>query len=95
MQKGQKLKSLSVLVSLGLFWGCGERQVDAYYYPDRSNLSVYEVEYNVGSLDACRDWVYTQAAKNNDPNLSRGDYECGVGPGEKLGSLTIYDETVR
>lgn len=74
---------------------CGKKQVDAYYYPNRNDLSVYEVKYDVGSVEACRDWVYAQAARNNDSNVERGDYECGIGPKKKIGDLTVYDETVR
>lgn len=95
MRQEQQSNFLCVLSVVGLISGCGDRQVDAYYYPDRSNLSAYKVEYNIGSVEACRDWVYSQAAENNDPQLTRGDYECGIGPGKKIGSLTIYDETVR
>lgn len=87
---------LAILISvLGLVTSCGERQVDAYYYPDRSNLKVHKIKYNVGSVEACRDWVYEQAAMLGDPSLTRGDYECGIGPKSTYYDITVYEETVR
>lgn len=52
--------------------------VDAFYYPDANNLAEWESEMNVGSVQACRDWVEDSAAAKGDSNLERGDYECGV-----------------
>jgi hypothetical protein len=81
-----------------LFWSEGSapwERVDAFYYPDRSNLTVHRVSYNLGSIGNCRAWVLTEAAHNNDPGLARGDYECGVGEIEKMGDLTVYRITVR
>lgn len=74
--------------------GCSQ-QVDAYYYPDAENLSVFQVMRDVGSVENCRDWVRQRAWENNDPDLARGDYECGIGPSGSLGGATVYEETVR
>ena len=69
-------------------------QIDAFYYPDKNDLSDFQVSYDVGSLNECRDWVYSKAAQNSDRGLRRGDYECGVGPKQKYGT-TVYDKTIR
>ncbi|MEO8531328.1 MAG: hypothetical protein ABI459_08890 [Deltaproteobacteria bacterium] len=70
-------------------------QVDAFYYPDRNDLSVYETFVDVGSVESCRDVVFAAAAGKGDPNLERGDYECGVGPtGDEFGGMKVYEETV-
>ena len=66
----------------------------AFYYPDRSNLSK-SVSSGVGGVDECRDWVYAQAARRNDPNIQRGDYECGVGFLRMFGGLKVYRITVQ
>lgn len=81
-------------MSIGLS-GCWEQpQVDAYYYPDKSDLSKFEVFSNVGSVDNCRKMVFQAAARNNDQRMQRGDYECGVDPtGKKLGEVTVYKST--
>lgn len=71
-------------------------QVDAFYYPNRNDLMVFEVVYDVGDIDACRAAVYALAAERGDPQLVRGDYECGVGPTDKsLGDIRVYKETVK
>lgn len=54
-------------------------KVDAFYYPDASDLSVWESQVDVGSIQECRDWVENSASKNGDEDLRQGDYECGVG----------------
>ena len=69
--------------------------VDAIYYPDRSDLTAYKMEVNIGSVEACRDWANEQAADNNDEGLRRGDYTCAIGrTGKTLGDLPIYRRTV-
>lgn len=78
------------------FFGVWCQQVDAFYYPDRQDLTVYELIVDVGSVEGCRDAVLSAAAKMGDPNLQRGDYECGVGPtGEEFGGMRVYEETVK
>jgi hypothetical protein len=82
----------------GLFWGKGPapwESVDAFYYPNRHNLSVHRAAHNVGSLDGCRAWVRKAARADADPALTRGDYECGVGKLEPFGGMTVYRITVR
>ena len=54
-------------------------EVDAVYYPNKYDLTVYQLGRDVGSLENCRAWVGAKAVRYNDPNLERGDYECGVG----------------
>jgi len=70
-------------------------KVDAFYYPDRANLYLDRREYDFSDLDQCRRWVFSEAARNNDPNIVRGDYECGVGKSGDFGSLRVYRITVR
>jgi hypothetical protein len=82
----------------GAIWGdrpAPWESVDAFYYPDRSNLSRSERSINVGSLESCRAWVAAAAAKRNDPQVRRGDYECGVGYLRDFGDLRVYRVTTR
>lgn len=53
--------------------------VDAFYYPDRSNLNKVEMAYGLKSVEACRDWVYFQASLHRDPGMNRSSYGCGIG----------------
>lgn len=79
-----------------LFWKEGPapwETIDAYYYPDRYDLSVDISRLDVSSIRACRDWVYATAATKGDPNLERGDYECAIGCRPKDG-LNICRLTV-
>jgi len=81
-------------------WTWGDRpapweRVDAFYYPNRNNLSQDQRRLDVGTVEACRSWVLTIAAQNNDPNISRGDYECGVGFLKNLGGFRVYRVTTR
>jgi hypothetical protein len=69
--------------------------VDAFYYPDKSNLSVSLENHDVGGLAQCRTWVYSVARKQKDPQLERGDYHCRVGQLDAQGSLNSYRFTVR
>jgi hypothetical protein len=69
--------------------------VDAFYYPSRHDLSIFEIAERLESVVACQDWVHGRASMNGDPDLIRGDYECGVGaPRHEMG-LRIYRQTVR
>ena len=65
-------------------------EVDAFFYPNRHNLSISKAHYNVGTVENCRDWAYAEAALRGDPNMQRSDYECGIGQLEKFGDLTVY-----
>ena len=81
-----------------LLWPNGPapwERVDAFYYPSRANLSVHRAAYDVKTLDRCRSWVAAQARTHDDPRLTRGDYECGIGKIKDLGSVTVYRITVR
>lgn len=69
--------------------------VDAYYYPDRYDLTNTVTASNVGGLEDCRAWVDYQARLKDDPGILRGDYECGVGEAENLGDLKVYRITAR
>ena len=69
--------------------------VDAYYYPNRSNMSDYRIQKNLSDPSACRDWVYQMAAMNRDPSLIRGDYECGVGKPKSKYGLNVYRITIK
>lgn len=60
-------------------------KVNAFYYPNANDLTEWESQINVGSIQACRDWVKDSAAAKGDPNLEHGDYECGVGCKNKDG----------
>ena len=82
----------------GVFWPEGPppwEKVDPYYYPDRNNLLNDRQGPRVDSVEACRAWVYEEAAHHGDANLERGDYECGVGHREKIGYINVYRLTVR
>jgi hypothetical protein len=82
-----------MLVSVGIA-ACSEK-VDAYFYPDRSDLTRSESFLDVGSVEACRDWAYYRAAQIGDPAMRRSTYECGIGPRQRGGSFTVYRETVQ
>jgi catabolite regulation protein CreA len=90
-----KMRALGAAIAYILIVGCGDKQVDAFYYPDRLDLTVHVAKYDVGSVEECRDWVYSRAAERGDPDMERGDYECGVDPIRQVGDLTVYKETVR
>jgi hypothetical protein len=86
------------LLLIALFGLCAceaikKPQVDAFYYPNISDMKVYKSYKNIGSVEACRDWAFDKAYENNDPNMRRGDYECAIGPKLKYG-ITVYDKTV-
>jgi hypothetical protein len=75
----------------GWFWpesAAPWENVHAFYYPDRNDLTSDERQLNIGSVEACRDWVDEQASKIGDKSMTRGDYECGVGC--KLQSVDMY-----
>ena len=71
-----------------LFWPTRPapwENVDAFYYPDKQNLSVHRSANKVDGIAGCRSWVNAAAAANSDPRMSRGDYECAVGKLQSLG----------
>ncbi len=66
----------------GWFWpetNAPWEQVNAFYYPDSGDLTQDKRQMDVGSVEACRDWVDEQARAVGDPDMLNGDYECGVG----------------
>lgn len=69
--------------------------VDAFFYPDRNNLYLVREQGGLKNLQACRDWVSAAAYANNDPTMSRSDYECGLGTAKPYGTLKVYRNTVR
>lgn len=83
----------------GWFWDADAapwEQVDAFYYPSSSNLLVYDSVADVGSVRACRSVVQAIATSKGDPNIERGDYECGVAPRfDKRYGMAVYRLTIR
>jgi hypothetical protein len=69
--------------------------VDAYYYPDRSNLSIFQKMPGLKSVDDCRAWVRLSAALNNDMGFIRGDFECGIEVVDTFAGISVYRTTVR
>lgn len=69
--------------------------VDAFYYPNKSNLSDWREALNLASAEECRAWVYAAAAINRDPALQRGDYECALGKPYDHSGLSVYRATIR
>jgi hypothetical protein len=69
--------------------------IEAFYYPDRSNLSNDVKSRPVADLDECRDWVQEQATLQRDARLLKGDYECAFGKSGNLGSIKVYRQTGR
>lgn len=69
--------------------------VDAFYYPNRGDLTEYQFAGGLSSVQSCRDQVHLMAARNNDPGLMRGSYECGVQMIDTFGTLKVYRATVR
>ena len=87
---------VGVLSIAALLAACGEEQVDAFYYPDKNDLTKHKFFPNVGSVENCQVVVRQAASRNHDPNFERGDYECGVGPtGNSVGDVKVYKMTRR
>lgn len=82
----------------GWVWGdkpAPWESVDAFYYPDRLDLSIHREYRAVGGLNECRAWVAAIARAMEDPRLARGDYECGIGFIRNVGDLKMYRVTAR
>jgi hypothetical protein len=80
------------------FWEDGPapwESVDAFYYPNRSDLTAHMEMTGFDDVDACRIWVRRTAVAHGDALLMRGDYECGVGKIESDYGLNVYRITVR
>ena len=88
---------LSTLANL--FWSESNapwETVDAFYYPDASNLFIHEEMTGFESVDDCRRWARQMAWQDGDPEMRRSDYECGVGFVEYFASdVKVYRLTVR
>lgn len=69
--------------------------VDAFYYPNRNDLSNFQKMRGLDSVDACRKWVEFSAALNGDSALVRGDYECGVQLIDNDYGLPVYRVSTR
>lgn len=69
--------------------------VDAYYYPDRTDLTRHIATPGFSSVSKCQTWVHAEAAHRGDAGLTRGDYECGIGQAPSQYGLNVYRATVR
>lgn len=69
--------------------------VDAFFYPDRNNLSLVDQQSGLASVDACRDWVNQAAYAHGDPDMQRSDWECGLGEPTDWNGLSVYRGTVK
>lgn len=70
-------------------------EVRAFYYPDRNDLSRSSTVHGLTSLAECRGSVSAIAAENGDPNLVRGDYECGIGCDDTEAGFEVCRITAR
>lgn len=70
--------------------------VDAFYYPNRQDLTKHEEFKGLDSVTGCRSMVQNMALRHNDQLITKGDYECGVGQlkGDFAG-LNVYRLTVK
>jgi hypothetical protein len=69
--------------------------VDAFYYPDRDDLTDVHAAYELADIKACQDWVFALANVSGDASLSRGDYECGIGLIDGTRGIRVYRNTIR
>ncbi len=69
--------------------------VDAYYYPNRNDLSQHQKMTGLSSVEDCRNWVRSVAARNGDSGVLRGDYECAIEVVDTFGGLFVYRVTTR
>jgi hypothetical protein len=69
--------------------------VDAFYYPNRNDLTFHLAGYDFQTVQACREWIFRIANQNGDPNILRGDYECGIGKIRNFGDIGVYRDTVK
>lgn len=82
----------------GWFWPTDAapwEEVHAFYYPNKNDLTVDERQYNVASLETCRQWVREIAKERGDEDLTAGDYECGIGCRFGSGDLLICRLTMK
>lgn len=54
--------------------------VTAVYYPDKNDRSALKFAgEGLDSVEKCKNVVRKLAGENNDPDLTRGSYDCAVG----------------
>lgn len=70
-------------------------EVDAYYFPNRTNITVHQERFGLDDVQACRNWAYALAGAHRDRSMSKGDYECGIGRIDGHDGLSVYRITVR
>ena len=70
-------------------------KVDAFFYPNRSNLTIHKAKRDLRTVDECRNWVKSQASEIGDLMMAQSDYECGVGKLQDFGDIAMYRLTVR
>ena len=70
-------------------------KVDAFYYPNKADLTDFIAVRDLESVQECRDSVLAMAAAIGDPGLTRGDYECGIGRIKDFGGMGMYRVTTR
>lgn len=70
-------------------------EVDAFYYPNKNDLTIHFESKGYDSIEDCRSWVKSYAYSVNDQYLTKGDYECGVGYLEDYHGINIYRLTLR
>jgi hypothetical protein len=68
--------AFTVLFSAFSLSACGHDRWDAIVYPDRSDLTEYEIAGVYSSLEACR--AAAEERLNKLGARSSGDYECGA-----------------
>ena len=77
--------------------GCSERW-EGFVYPDKGNLLRSQAVGVYASLGECRLAARKALADLfNDPQLARGDYECGLNcdDGSGYGGVKVCKETMR
>lgn len=69
--------------------------VDLFFYPDRNDLSQYDVFRGLADVAECRNMIGAAQNKYRGQFSGSYDYECGVGYLERFGSMSVYRTTVR
>jgi hypothetical protein len=90
-------KGLAMAVLTLTLAGCSEKW-EGFVYPDKSNLQRSQTVGLYPSLEECRLAARRALADLfNDPQLTRGDYECGLNcdDGRKYGGVKVCKKTER
>lgn len=69
--------------------------VDAFYYPNRNDLTQFQKMPGLNSVDECRSWVRSTASINGDSGIMRGDYECAIEVVYSFAGISVYRTTTR